>query len=115
MSLIYKVCGMAEWAAAETLGRYEGSEDDKRDGYIHFSTVAQLGGTLAKHFARRSDLLLIAVETDKLADALKWEPSRGGALFPHLYATLSIAAISWARPLPLDAAGVHQLPPEARP
>lgn len=114
MNLIFKVCGAAEWAAAEALGRYEGSADDKRDGFIHFSTVAQLDGTLAKHFAGRADLMLIAVEAGALGDALKWEPSRGGDLFPHLYGPMPVAAVSWTRPLPLDAAGRHRLPPEAR-
>jgi uncharacterized protein (DUF952 family) len=109
MTAIYKVCAAAEWAAAETAGRYEGSADDRRDGFIHFSTAAQLSGTLARHFAGRDDLVLIAVDAEALGDALKWEPSRGGDLFPHLYAALPVAAALWARPLPRDAAGRHIL------
>lgn len=107
MTRIYKVCGAAEWAAAETTGRYEGSADDRRDGFIHFSTAQQLPGTLAKHFAGRDDLVLVAVEAEALGDALKWEPSRGGDLFPHLYAAFPVTAMLWARPLPRDAAGRH--------
>lgn len=109
MTTIYKVCVAAEWAAAEPAGRYGGSADDRRDGFIHFSTAAQLPGTLARHFAGRDDLVLIAVEADALGDALKWEPSRGGDLFPHLYSALPVTAAIWTRPLPRDAAGRHVL------
>jgi uncharacterized protein (DUF952 family) len=112
MVMIYKICGQAEWAAAEAAGRYEGSADDIRDGFIHFSTGAQLAGTLAKHFAGRDDLLLIAVASEALGEALKWEPSRGGDLFPHLYAALPVSAALWAKPLSRDASG-HQLIPAA--
>jgi uncharacterized protein (DUF952 family) len=114
MTLIYKVCGEAEWTAAEASGRYEGSVDDQRDGFIHFSTPAQLPGTLAKHFAGRGDLVLIAVEAEALGGALRWEPSRGGDLFPHLYATLDRSAVLWVRPLPRDESGGHSIPQEAR-
>jgi uncharacterized protein (DUF952 family) len=110
MGLIFKVCGAAEWAAAEQAGHYAGSADDARDGFIHFSTAAQLPGTLAKYFAGRDDLLLVAVQAGTLGAALKWEPSRGGNLFPHLYAPLPVSAALWARPLLRRAGGDHVLP-----
>jgi uncharacterized protein (DUF952 family) len=102
MTVIFKVCAREEWAAAEASGLYQGSADDRRDGFIHFSTKAQLPATLAKYFAGRDDLMLIAVESETLGDALKWEPSRGGDLFPHLYGALPTSAALWARPLPLE-------------
>jgi uncharacterized protein (DUF952 family) len=111
MVMIYKVCGQIEWAIAEAVGQYEGSADDARDGFIHFSTGTQLAGTLAKHFAGRDDLLLIAVAPEALGEALKWEPSRGGDLFPHLYAALPVSAALWAKPLSRDARGHHLIPP----
>lgn len=114
MTWIYKVCGAAEWAAAEASGHYEGSADDRRDGFIHFSAASQLAATLARHFAGRDDLVLIAVEAEALGEALKWEPSRGGDLFPHLYAALPVAAALWTKPLPRDASGRHVIPSEAR-
>ena len=114
MTTIYKVCGAAEWAQAEASGEYRGSADDARGGFIHFSTAAQLAGTLAKHFAARDDLLLIAVDADTLGAGLKWEPSRGGDLFPHLYSAFRTSAALWGKPLPRDAAGQHILPPEVR-
>jgi uncharacterized protein (DUF952 family) len=114
MTRIYKVCGAAEWAAAEAAGVYEGSADDRRDGFIHFSTMEQLARTLARHFAGRDDLVLVAVEAETLGDALKWEPSRGRDLFPHLYGALPVAAALWARPLPLDANGRHVILAESQ-
>ncbi len=84
----------------------------RRDGFIHFSTAAQLEGTLRKHFAGRSGLFLIAIDADRLGDALRWEPSRGGDLFPHLYAPLELASVLWSGPLPLDDDGVPLLPAE---
>ena len=110
MNAIYKVCGAAEWAEAARAGRYDGSAADRRDGFIHFSTAAQLPGTLARHFAGRDDLLLIAVDADALGEALKWEPSRGGDLFPHLYAALAVSAALWMKPIARDANGQHSLP-----
>ncbi|MDH3579322.1 MAG: DUF952 domain-containing protein [Hyphomicrobiales bacterium] len=109
---IYKICERAEWEKARSRGRYAGSGDDIRDGFIHFSTAGQLGETAAKHFAGRENLVLVAVETSSLGNALKWEPSRGGALFPHLYGALDMSAVRSVHPLPLGADGVHRLPEE---
>jgi uncharacterized protein (DUF952 family) len=85
---IYKVCRRDEWEAAVALGVYRGSAHDVRDGFIHFSRLAQLEATLQKHFAGQTDLVRIAVDAAALGDALRYEPSRGGALFPHLYGPL---------------------------
>lgn len=106
VSVIYKIAPAAAWREALVKSRYEGSADDLRDGFIHFSTAAQLDGTARKYFCGRRDLLLIAVPTSALGAALRWEPSRGGALFPHLYAALDPAAALWSRPLDLDSDGV---------
>lgn len=86
--VIYKICPRSEWEAAESAGVYRGSADDQRDGFIHLSRKEQVDGTLAKHFAGKKDLVLVSVEADVLGDALKFEPSRGGELFPHLYGDL---------------------------
>ena len=120
MTTIYKVCGAGEWSAAQGPGQYDGSADDRRDGFIHFSTASQLAATLARHFAGRGDLVLIAVDADGLdgdgldgdglGAALKWEPSRGGDLFPHLYGALPLMAVLWAKPLALAPNGLHILP-----
>lgn len=110
MTTIYKICERACWPRAEQAGTYRGSAVDARDGFIHLSTAAQLAGTLEKHFAGRSDLLLVAVETDRLGPALKWEPSRGGELFPHLYGALPLIAVTWTKPLPDEVAGRRVLP-----
>jgi uncharacterized protein (DUF952 family) len=111
MSTIYKICTAAEWRAAEQAGVYRGSADDARDGFIHFSTPSQAAATAAKYFAGRSDLVLVQVDAAALGDALRWEASRGGALFPHLYDALPAAAAIRVDPLPLDAAGRHVFPP----
>jgi uncharacterized protein (DUF952 family) len=110
VTTIYKICEQASWRLAERAGAYRGSEADARDGFIHFSTAAQLAGTLAKHFAGCRDLLLIAVDPDALGAALKWEPSRGGELFPHLYSALPLTAVRWTRPLPEEVGGRRALP-----
>jgi uncharacterized protein (DUF952 family) len=112
MTTIYKICEAAQWAEAERAGEFRGSAVDLVDGYIHFSTAGQLAETAAKHFARMRDLVLVAVATEDLSASLKWEPSRGGALFPHLYGVLPTAAVRWAKPLPLDAGGTHVFPRE---
>ena len=107
MLLIYKIIATREWSVAEKAGVFEGAEVDLRDGYIHFSTAGQARETAAKWFARRDDLTLVAVDAAALGEALRWEPSRGGALFPHLYATLPLSAVRWSRLLPLKPDGAH--------
>ncbi len=107
MTLIYKIHPAAGWAIAEQSGTFAGAGIDVVDGYIHFSTGEQVRETAAKHFSGQRDLLLIAVDADALGPALKWEPSRGGLLFPHLYGPLSLADVRWTRPLALDDSGVH--------
>jgi uncharacterized protein (DUF952 family) len=113
MSLIFKICDRAEWDDAVATGTYAGSAHDQRDGFIHFSTAAQLSGTLAKHYAGRDGLLLVALDAEALGPALKWEPARDGDLFPHLYASLPTSVALWTKPLPLDVNGTHVLPAEA--
>ncbi|MFG1422437.1 DUF952 domain-containing protein [Roseixanthobacter liquoris] len=110
--LIFKICSTPLWTVAEAAGRFDGAPVDHADGYIHFSTAAQARETAAKHFAGQENLLLVAVEAAALGEALKWEVSRGGALFPHLYAALPLAAVAWIRPLPLGADGAHIFPVE---
>ncbi len=112
MPLIYKICPAALWREAEEKGRFEGAPVDLADGYIHFSTGTQLAETAAKHFAGQDGLLLIAVEDSRLGTALRYEPSRGGALFPHLYGQLDPKAARWVMPLPLKNDGSHALPAE---
>jgi uncharacterized protein (DUF952 family) len=109
---IYKVCDDTAWRGALTEGFYIGSDDDARDGYIHLSAAPQLQGTLAKYFSARSDLVLVAVDEAALGPNLRWEASRGGALFPHIYGVLPMAAVRWWTALPLGADGVHALPQE---
>ncbi len=109
MSIIYKICERAAWQEAQSTGLYHGSAVDRRDGFIHFSTAAQLAETAAKHFAGQTDLMLVAVDGDALGAALKWEVSRGGALFPHLYGALPVAAVRWARPLPDEVDGRRKI------
>ncbi|MDI2127221.1 DUF952 domain-containing protein [Yinghuangia seranimata] len=95
---IYKLLPTREWESAESTGLFTGSAVDRRDGFIHFSTAAQLEETARRHFAGRTGLTLLAVGTGDL-DALKWEPSRGGDLFPHLYGDLATTAVAWAAEL----------------
>ena len=108
--LIYKILSAADWQAAERAGVFEGAGIDVNDGFIHFSTAEQAADTAAKHFAGQAGLVLVAVEAERLGPALKWEVSRGGQLFPHLYASLASGAIAWVKPLPLDAGGKHRFP-----
>jgi uncharacterized protein (DUF952 family) len=110
MTLIYKICPAALWAEAERAGVFTGMPIDTKDGYIHFSTGAQTPETAAIHFKGQDGLLLIAVEGDRFGDKLKWEVSRGGALFPHLYATLPVSAALWVKPMPLGPDGKHRIP-----
>ena len=107
MTLIFKIVGAQGWRAAEAAGVFSGAPVDLADGYIHFSTAEQAPETAQKWFAGRDDLVLAAIEAEALGPALRWEPSRGGALFPHLYAPLPLTAVVWARPLPLGADGRH--------
>jgi uncharacterized protein (DUF952 family) len=110
VTTIYKICEQALWRQAEAERRFFGAPADLRDGFIHFSTAAQLAGTATKHFAGASDLTLVAVDTDALDTQLKWETSRGGDLFPHLYAALPLSAVRWARPLPDEVDGRRPIP-----
>jgi uncharacterized protein (DUF952 family) len=105
MSKIYKILSAQEWDAARAGGVFMGSAVDLADGYIHFSAADQAQETAAKWFAGQADLVLLTVEAAPLGEALKWEPSRGGALFPHLYRPLQVAEVSTARPLLLDKDG----------
>lgn len=107
---IYKICDSALWREAERAGLFCGAPVDARDGFIHFSTAAQVRETAARHFAGAGDLMLVAVDAASLGDALKWEVSRGGDLFPHLYGTLPLTAVSWAKPLPLGLDRRHVFP-----
>lgn len=109
--LIYKIVPAALWRDAEAAGRFIGSPVDHRDGFIHFSTAAQARETAAKHFAGVDDLLLVAVRVDAIdGPSLRWEPSRGGDLFPHLYEPLPVSAAAWVKPLPLGPDGAHVFP-----
>jgi len=110
MTTIYKICTATEWADAERGGVYRGSAADVKDGFIHFSTAEQAAETAAKWFAGQRDLVVVAVEADALGDKLKWEPSRGGALFPHLYGELPVKTALRVDPLPLDDNGRHAFP-----
>lgn len=107
---IYKIVPAALWHAAETAGQFHGAGVDLADGYIHFSTAAQVRDTAAKHFAGVPGLLLVAVDTQAIASALRWEPSRGGDLFPHLYQDLPMSAVQWAVSLPVGLDGRHAFP-----
>ncbi|HEV2264503.1 MAG TPA: DUF952 domain-containing protein [Stellaceae bacterium] len=109
-SLVYKIVAAAEWRAAERDGVFRGAPVDRNDGYIHLSTPAQVHETAARHFAGQADLLLVAFDAVAFGSALKWEPSRGGALFPHLYDTLDPRAAHWVKPLPLGPDGTHVFP-----
>ncbi|MFI0844267.1 DUF952 domain-containing protein [Mesorhizobium sp. IMUNJ 23232] len=106
---IYKICPQTLWREAERQGVFTGAPVDIADGFIHFSTAAQAPETARRHFAGQDDLLLVAVDAGKLGDALKFEVSRGGDLFPHLYAPLDLGAVQWVKPLPLGADG-HVFP-----
>jgi uncharacterized protein (DUF952 family) len=108
----YKVCTEAAFEQASATGRFEGSPDDRRDGFIHLSARDQLRGTLDKHFAGQTGLVLLEVDADRLGDDLRWEQSRGGALFPHLYAPLDLTAVLSVMKLQLGENGSHLLPVE---
>ena len=108
--LIFKICHHDEWKDAERAGRYDGTAKDKEDGFLHFSTSEQLIGTLEKWYADADDLVLVAVDPKALGDALKWEKSRDGALFPHLYGTLPLSAVTWTGEIGRETEGRFTLP-----
>ena len=107
---VYKICDRSSWEQARASGRYFGSRDDARDGFIHLSASDQVSGTLQRHFAGLDNLLLIAIDVDRLGQDLRWEPSRSGALFPHLYQPLDFAAVVSEVPLVRGPDGQHKLP-----
>ena len=109
MAAIYKISPAGLWREAEQAGAFTGAPVDLADGYIHFSTAGQVRETAARHFAGHVDLVLVAVDGDALGAALRYEPSRGGALFPHLYGRLPLSAVRWVKPLPLGPGG-HAFP-----
>ena len=110
MPLVYKICPRDLWHQAEALGRFTGAPVDRADGYIHFSTAAQVAETAARHFAAATDLVLVTVDADSLGAALRYEPSRGGDLFPHLYGDLPLSAVRAVVDLPLGPDGRHVFP-----
>jgi uncharacterized protein (DUF952 family) len=105
--VVYKIVATEEWTEAAAAGVFAGAAVDRADGFIHFSTGEQAPETAAKWFAGRDDLTLAAVDGEALGGALRWEPSRGGALFPHLYGPLPMSAVVWSRPLKLGPDGAH--------
>ena len=109
--LIFHLCRQDEWEEARSRGAYAGSSQDRQDGFIHFSTAEQLPGSARKHRAGQPNIVLLAVDPTPLGAALKWEPSRSGALFPHLYGELPVSAVGWTKDLPLGPDGIHILPP----
>jgi uncharacterized protein (DUF952 family) len=108
--MIYKICSASAWREAERQGVYHGSADDVRDGFIHFSLPSQVAETVRKHFFGRTGLFLIAVDADRLGDALRWEPSRNEELFPHLYGELDLGAVVAVRDLHARSDGYHDIP-----
>ena len=109
-SLIYHVCKVDEWEAARRAGRYPGSSQDRADGFIHFSNASQVGESVARHRAGQDNLVILEVDAPALGAALRWEKSRGGALFPHLYGDLPLTAVTRFAALPLGAGGRHVFP-----
>lgn len=111
--LIFKIVHAREWNAAMKAGHYDGSAKDREDGFLHFSNADQLIGTLEKYYADAHDLVLVAVEADALSAALKWETSRDGALFPHLYTALHVKDVQWSGEITRDSKGAFVLPDKA--
>lgn len=109
MSHIYKILPRTEWETAQAAGRFEGSAVDLADGYIHFSTAAQAQETARRHFHGRAGLVVLELEADDLGSGLRWEPSRGDDLFPHLYGVLDVSLVRGVAGAPLDAEGVPQI------
>ena len=110
--IIFKICHRAEWEAAERDGLYNGSPKDRADGFLHFSKAEQLPETLRRYYAGIRDLVLVAVEADDF-EKLKFEASRNGELFPHLYASLPVTSVRWTAPIVTNADGTFTLPVEA--
>jgi uncharacterized protein (DUF952 family) len=108
--VIYKILTGPEYEELLRLGEIPGSEADVADGFVHFSTAAQLPGTAEKHFAGQEGLWLLAVEAERLGDALEWEPARGGQLFPHLYRALRLSDVESAARMELGPDGVPAIP-----
>jgi uncharacterized protein (DUF952 family) len=107
---LYKICPYEHWLAAERAGALHGTGVDARDGFIHLSSATQVRETAARHYAGAANLMLLAVATDEVSAILRWEPARGGELFPHLYGDLPLTAVIWAKPLPLGEDGRHLFP-----
>lgn len=107
MNLVYKIVAASLWREAEERGRFVGAPIDLADGFIHFSAKDQVEETAAKWFSGQSDLMLVGVDAGKLGEALRYEPSRGGALFPHLYGILPLESVVFAKPLPVRSDGTH--------
>ena len=107
---IFKICDGKAWDEARLRGRFEGAEVDVADGYIHFSTGAQVAETAARHFRGMAGLVIVAFDAEALGESLKWEPSRGGELFPHFYGVLDPSLALWCEALQLDEAGVAIIP-----
>jgi uncharacterized protein (DUF952 family) len=108
--LIYKILTSGQWTDLQRAGQIAGAPVDLADGFVHFSTAEQVAGTAAKHFAGQDGLMLLALDADRLGPALRWEKSRGGALFPHLYGALRLADVVSAQPLALGPDGAHRFP-----
>ena len=108
--LVFKIVHRGEWDEAQRVGHYDGSAKDRADGFLHFSAAKQLMGTLRKYYSAETDLVLVAVDEDLLGAALKYEPSRDGALFAHLYAPLPVSAVKWVRGIGRDTKDGFVLP-----
>lgn len=109
-SIVFKICAADAWRAAQRDGGYKGSAVDLEDGYIHLSSAAQVEETARKHFSGQTDLVVVAFDSEALGGKLAWEPSRGGALFPHYYGILDPELALWSEPMPLDGAGIPMVP-----
>jgi len=110
LATIYKICPAALWQTALATGAFAGTEVDQADGYVHFSTATQVAETLARHYAGVSGLVLAAFDESTLHPPIRYEPARGGALFPHLHGMLDFRLALWTKPLPLGPNGRHLLP-----
>jgi uncharacterized protein (DUF952 family) len=107
---IYKISPASAWREAERQGVYRGSADDLRDGFVHFSTAAQVAETAKRHFSGQTGLFLIEVDADVLGDSLRWEPSRNDEMFPHLYGELDLGAVTAVLSLRARSDGTHEIP-----